>query len=137
MKTINPVLVGVGQYVQRKPSEDQLASTIDLAAKASQRALEDAGAAVDLSGTVDTIVWIRTFSDTISQFESRFKTAVNPPWSLAKRLGIQPQRKGKVKQRVTIEEDGRRLSIRNRSQGVCGKVFQSVGVVMPPAMQGA
>jgi hypothetical protein len=90
MKTINPVLVGVGQYVQRKPSEDQLASTIDLAAKASQRALEDAGAAVDLSGTVDT-----------------------------------------------IEEDGRRLSIRNRSQGVCGKVFQSVGVVMPPAMQGA
>jgi transposase len=43
----------------------------------------------------------------------------------------------KALQRVSIEEDGRRLSIRSRSQGVCGKVFQSVGVALPPTIQDA
>ena len=43
----------------------------------------------------------------------------------------------KALQQVTIEEDGRRLSIRSRSQGVCGKVFQSVGVALPPTIQDA
>jgi len=41
----------------------------------------------------------------------------------------------KALQRVTITEDGRRLSIRSQSQGVCGKVFQAVGVAMPPTIQ--
>ena len=41
----------------------------------------------------------------------------------------------KALQRVTIEEDGRRLSIRSQSQGVCGKIFQSVGVAMPSTIQ--
>ncbi len=43
----------------------------------------------------------------------------------------------KALQRVTIEEDGRRLSVRSRSQGVCGKVFQTVGVAMPATIQDA
>jgi len=43
----------------------------------------------------------------------------------------------KALQRVTIEEDGRRLSVRSQSQGVCGKVFQSVGVAMPSTIQDA
>ena len=43
----------------------------------------------------------------------------------------------KALQQVTIEEDGRRLSIRSRSQGVCGKIFQSVGVAMPATIQDA
>ena len=41
----------------------------------------------------------------------------------------------KALQRVTIEENGRRLSIRSQCQGVCGKVFQSVGVAIPPTIQ--
>ncbi|BBO88050.1 IS1634 family transposase [Desulfosarcina ovata] len=43
----------------------------------------------------------------------------------------------KALQRVTIEEDGWRLSIRSRSQGVCGKVFQCVGVALPATIQEA
>ncbi len=43
----------------------------------------------------------------------------------------------KALQRVTIEEDGRRLSIRSQSKGVCGKVFKAVGVAMPPTLQEA
>ena len=43
----------------------------------------------------------------------------------------------KALQRVTIEEDGRRLSIRSQAQGVCGKIFQAVGVAMPPTIREA
>jgi len=43
----------------------------------------------------------------------------------------------KALQRVTIEEGGRRLSIRSQSQGVCGKIFQAVGVAMPSTIQDA
>lgn len=41
----------------------------------------------------------------------------------------------KALQRVTIEEDGRRLSIRSQSKGVCGKIFKAVGVAIPPTIQ--
>jgi transposase len=41
----------------------------------------------------------------------------------------------KALQRVTIQEDGRHLSIRSQSKGVCGKIFQAVGVAMPPTIQ--
>lgn len=41
----------------------------------------------------------------------------------------------KALEQVTIEENGRRLSIRSDSKGVCGKVFQSVGVAMPPSIR--
>ena len=41
----------------------------------------------------------------------------------------------KALQRVSIEENDRRLSIRTQSKGVCGKIFQAVGVAMPPTIQ--
>jgi len=43
----------------------------------------------------------------------------------------------KALQQVTIEEEGRRLSIRSQSKGVCGKIFQAVGVAMPPTIREA
>jgi transposase len=36
---------------------------------------------------------------------------------------------------VTVEENGKRLAIRSECKGVCGKVFQSVGVALPPTIQ--
>lgn len=41
----------------------------------------------------------------------------------------------KALQRVTIVENGRRLCVRSQSKGVCGKIFQAVGVAMPPTIQ--
>jgi hypothetical protein len=41
----------------------------------------------------------------------------------------------KALQRVTVEEDGRRLAVRTASTGVCGKVFQAVGVALPPTIR--
>lgn len=41
----------------------------------------------------------------------------------------------KALQQVTIEEEGKRLAIRSECKGVCGKVFQSVGVALPPTIK--
>ena len=41
----------------------------------------------------------------------------------------------KALQQVTIEENGKRLAIRSECKGVCGKVFQSVGVALPPTIK--
>jgi transposase len=41
----------------------------------------------------------------------------------------------KALQRVTIEEDDKRFSIRSECKGVCGKVFQAVGVAIPPTIK--
>lgn len=34
-----------------------------------------------------------------------------------------------------IEEDGKRLAVRSQCKGICGKVFQSVGVAIPPTIR--
>ena len=41
----------------------------------------------------------------------------------------------KALQQVTIEENGKRLAIRSECRGVCGKVFQAVGVAIPPSIK--
>jgi transposase len=41
----------------------------------------------------------------------------------------------KALQTVTIEESGNRFAIRSQCQGVCGKVFQAVGVALPPTIR--
>jgi len=41
----------------------------------------------------------------------------------------------KALKRVEIEEDGQRFAIRSECKGVCGKIFQSVGVAVPPTIK--
>jgi transposase len=41
----------------------------------------------------------------------------------------------KALQRVEMVENGHRFAIRTQSQGVCGKIFQAVGVAMPPTIK--
>ena len=36
---------------------------------------------------------------------------------------------------TVIEEDRKRLAIRSQCKGTCGKVFQSVGVAIPPTIR--
>jgi Transposase DDE domain len=40
-------------------------------------------------------------------------------------------------QRVEVEQDGKRFLLRSDVQGTCGKVFQTVGVAIPPTVQQA
>jgi transposase len=41
----------------------------------------------------------------------------------------------KALQAVLIQENGKRLSVRTQCKGVCGKVFQSVGIALPPTIR--
>ena len=36
---------------------------------------------------------------------------------------------------ITLEDNGRKLTIRTACTGTCGKVFQAVGVAMPPTIR--
>ena len=36
---------------------------------------------------------------------------------------------------TVIEEDGKRMALRSQCMGACGKVFQSVGVAIPPTIR--
>ena len=36
---------------------------------------------------------------------------------------------------VEVEQDGKRFQLRSDVQGTCGKVFQTVGVAIPPTVQ--
>ena len=38
-------------------------------------------------------------------------------------------------QMVEVEQDGKRFLLRSEAQGTCGKVFQAVGVALPPTVQ--
>jgi transposase len=38
-------------------------------------------------------------------------------------------------QETYIEENGNKLAVRSRAEGVCGKVFQAVGMAMPPTIR--
>jgi transposase len=38
-------------------------------------------------------------------------------------------------QRVEVEQDGKRFQLRSEVHGTCGKVFQAVGVALPPTVQ--
>ncbi len=41
----------------------------------------------------------------------------------------------KAMQETTIEEEGKRLVIRSQCRGTCGKIFQAVGVAIPPTIR--
>ena len=38
-------------------------------------------------------------------------------------------------QEVEIEQDQKRFVLRTQTQGTCGKVFQAVGVALPPTLR--
>ena len=82
-----PILVGSGQFTQFEKDPLVVLSPIDLTSKAGMKASEDSGAGKAILKQLDTIVVIRSFSDTSWRFTCPFGKYSNPPLSLAKRLG--------------------------------------------------
>jgi acetyl-CoA C-acetyltransferase len=82
-----PVLVGGGQVTQRERDPAKAHDALDLTATAARKAAEDARAGAALLETLDTIVVIRSFSDTSWRFKSPFGSPKNPPKSIANRIG--------------------------------------------------
>ena len=82
-----PVLVGCGQITQREPDPTAAMAPMDLTAAAVRSASEDTDAGDAVLKALDTIVVIRSFSDTSWRFTSPFGRYANPPKSLANRVG--------------------------------------------------
>ena len=82
-----PILVGSGQITQREPDPRAALGAMDLTAAAARKAAADAGAGDALLRALDTIVVLRSFSDTSWRFKSPFGGPKNPPKSIANRVG--------------------------------------------------
>ena len=83
-----PILIGSGQVTQRERDPALGLSPIDLTAAAVQKAADDSGAGSSLLQSLDTIVLLRSFSDTSWRFTCPFGTYSNPPKSLANRVAV-------------------------------------------------
>ena len=81
-----PILVGCGQVTQREPDPKAALSPMDLTVAAVRKAAEDSGAGQALLGALESIVMLRSFSDTSWRFVCPFGKYTNPPRSLANRL---------------------------------------------------
>ncbi|EED34967.1 acetyl-CoA acetyltransferase [Luminiphilus syltensis NOR5-1B] len=86
-----PVLVGVGQFTEHQSNPDHLLSALDLAERAATLAVRDTQSGDAVINAIDTVAWVRTFSDSAPQFASQFGFSSNPPRSLAKRLAANPR----------------------------------------------
>ena len=84
-----PVLVGSGQVTQRESDPQAALAPMDLTAEAARRAAGDSGAGSALVSALDTIVVLRSFSDTSWRFTCPFGRYANPPASVARRLGAE------------------------------------------------
>ncbi len=82
-----PILVGAGQITQREPDPKRALAAMDLTAAAAKQAAENARGGAALLRALDTIVVLRSFSDTSWRFKSPFGGPKNPPKSIANRIG--------------------------------------------------
>ena len=82
-----PILVGSGQVTQRESDPQVARSPLDLVADAAQEAARDSRAGQALIDALDTIVVLRSFSDTSWRFASPFGGSKNAPKSVANRIG--------------------------------------------------
>ena len=82
-----PILVGSGQITQREKDPKAALNAMDLTAAAARKAADDAQGGDALLRALDTIVVLRSFSETSWRFKSPFGDPKNPPKSIANRIG--------------------------------------------------
>ena len=86
-----PVLVGCGDVTDLHTPAEARRSPYALIAQAAQRALDDCAAA-GIAAAIDTVAMIRSFADTSYRFATPFGSSINPPRSVAQRLGLNAAR---------------------------------------------
>ena len=93
MDARTPVIIGVGEASERIDAPDYRAlSPADLAGKASQAALDDAGASQPIAPEIDLIAAIRQFEVSTPRAVPPFGAADNFPRAIARRIGADPAR---------------------------------------------
>ena len=83
-----PVLVGVGQYVDRVGDPATGLGPSDMLAEAARRAIADSGAS---DPAIDSIAVVRLFADSAPMYRPPFGGSSNYARSLANRLGANPR----------------------------------------------
>ncbi|WP_326542624.1 thiolase C-terminal domain-containing protein [Pseudorhodoferax sp.] len=86
-----PVLVGCAQWTGPTTAQAAFRSPVQLMAEVARQAAHDSGAGEALLRAVDSLAVLRLFADAMPRFVSPFGRIVNPPWSLARQLGLQPR----------------------------------------------
>lgn len=93
MTDLTPIIIGVGEASERIDAPDYAAlSPADLAGRAAQAALDDAGAARPLAAELDLIAAIRQFEISGPKAVAPFGCSNNFPRSVARRIGADPKR---------------------------------------------
>lgn len=82
-----PVLVGCGDITDITTPAEEGRSPFELIAQAGHKALDDTSC-VGIRNEIDTIAILRLFADSSPRFVSKLGTSVNPPRSVADRLGL-------------------------------------------------
>jgi len=82
-----PILVGCADVTDLTTPVEAGRSPFDLIAQAAKLALADAGGS-GLAGVIDVLSTVRLYGDTSPRFASKLGTSINPPRSIAQRLGI-------------------------------------------------
>src|SRR5215213_6250342 len=88
-----PILVGVGQYIDRiEDPEYRALSVVELGAEAARRALNDALDVTQLASRIDVVAGVRQFEISTPDAVAVFGRSNNFPRSVMQRLGHQPAR---------------------------------------------
>ena len=93
LENSTPVIVGAGQYSERKPPLRAL-PPMGLAARAADAALQDTGRKEGLAAHIDTVAVVRCFEDSRNRprDDHGFGRAENPPRAVARRIDANPAR---------------------------------------------
>jgi acetyl-CoA C-acetyltransferase len=84
-----PVIVGVAQITDTTSPPDRARGPLQLMVEVCTKAETDAGA--KLLSQVDSLIAVRLFSDSAPRYKSAFGSMMNPPWSIARRIGATPR----------------------------------------------
>lgn len=88
-----PVIIGVGQYSERVQDKGYEAlSHMDLAGRALQAAIDDCRATSPVAPAIELIAAIRQFEISYTGAPVPFGKSDNPPRSIARRVGANPER---------------------------------------------
>lgn len=90
IKDNTPILVGAGMIMQKEKNLDAALSPLDLLVKASEAALEDTHAGVEVAAGVDAVAGLRFITDSPEARGLPFGQYPNPGLSVARRLGLNP-----------------------------------------------
>ena len=86
-----PVIVGAAQITDITSPPEKARSPLALMVDAVGKAGADSGAGAALLQAIDSLTVIRLFADSTPRFKSPFGRMVNPPWSVASRIGATPR----------------------------------------------